>query len=62
MKIYLNMTNNEYLQFKKIYPLRLGNITNIYFENNTPYFNNNGMCVGLPEELLKYRLNPYCNM
>jgi hypothetical protein len=62
MKIYLNMTNNEYLQFKKIYPLRISNTTNIYFENNTPYFNNKGMCVGLPEELLKYRLNQYCNM
>lgn len=57
MIIYLNMTNNEYLQFKKSYPLRIDNNTTIYFENNTPYFHNKGMCVGLPVELLKYRLN-----
>ena len=62
MIIYLNMTNNEYLQFKKSYPLRIDNNTTIYFENNTPYFHNKGMCVGLPVELLKYRLNQYCNM
>ena len=62
MIIYLNMTNSEYLQFKKSYPLRMDNNTPIYFENNTPYFHNKGMCVGLPVELLKYRLNQYCNM
>ena len=34
MIIYLNMTNSEYLQFKKSYPLRMDNNTTIYFENN----------------------------
>ena len=60
MIIYLNMTNSEYLQFKKSYPLRMDNNTTIYFENNTPYFTNRGMCVGLPEELFIYRYNQFC--
>lgn len=54
--IELDMEHDEYLKYKKLYPLRIDDKNNIYFENNTPYFMD-GMRVGLPEELYLYRFN-----
>ena len=58
--IYLKMNKNEFFAFKKTLPLRIDNNNTVYFENNTPYFTNRGMCVGLPEELFIYRYNQFC--
>jgi hypothetical protein len=57
--IELDMEHDEYLKYKKLYPLRIDDKNNIYFENNTPYFSP-GMRVGLPEELYLYRFRELC--
>ena len=69
--IELDMEHDEYLKYKKLYPLRIDEKNNIYFENNTPYFSPSGLAdpsgrlmdgmrVGLPEELYLYRFRELC--
>jgi hypothetical protein len=59
MVIYLDLTEVEYLRYKRKYPV-LKCISNdtpsqYYFETRNPYVSNGiGLCIGLPEELEVY--------
>lgn len=54
MRINLDLTETEYLRYKKRYPV-LKDKEGYYFLTHNPYISNEfGLCIGLPEELEVY--------
>jgi transketolase C-terminal domain/subunit len=55
MRIILDLTEPEYLRFKRKYPV-LKDEDGYYFETQNPYLEY-GLKVGLPEELKEYAID-----
>lgn len=56
MRINLDLTETEYLRYKKRYPV-LKDKEGYYFLPHNPYISNEfGLCIGLPEELEVYKI------
>jgi len=54
MRVNLDLTEPEYLRFKKRYPV-LKDKDGYYFITENPYISNDfGLCIGLPDELDVY--------
>lgn len=54
MRINLDLSETEYLRYKKRYPV-LKDKDGYYFLTQNPYVSNEfGLCIGLPEELEVY--------
>lgn len=57
MRINLDLTEPEYMRFKRKYPV-LKDKEGYYFETQKPYLGLGvGLCIGLPDELDAYVIN-----
>jgi hypothetical protein len=55
MIIYLDLTETEYVKYKRKYPVLKDENGLYYFVSKNPYISNGiGLCIGLPEELEVY--------
>jgi hypothetical protein len=57
MIIYLDLTETEYVKYKRKYPVLKDENGLYYFETQNPYISKGiGLCVGLPAELYIYEI------